>query len=257
MNFEQLSELLEKNYKAYHLPEFIENDPIQIPKAFSKKQDIEISGFFASIFAWGKRKIIIDKSRLLCELMDNSPHDFVLHHKPNDLEKLKNFCHRTFNFEDLRYFLLFLQKHYKKNESLENAFSDNILPNDINVENALKGFYTYFCDSEEFLPRTRKHIAIPASKSACKRLNMFLRWMVRIDDQDVDFGIWQKIKPSQLICPYDIHVERTATKLNLVNDNKANWKNAVFLTENLKKFDKNDPVKYDFALFGMGVNNGK
>jgi uncharacterized protein (TIGR02757 family) len=135
-----------------------------------------------------------------------------------------------------------------------NAFSDHISPQDINTENALRGFYDYFCESELFPLRTRKHISTPMRKSACKRLSMFLRWMVRIDDAGLDFGIWQNIKPSQLICPYDVHVQRNALKLGLVTSQKADWASAVFLTENLKKYDTQDPVKYDFALFGMGIN---
>ncbi len=248
-------EVLDKYYHLYHKIDFLEHDPLQIPHGFQKKQDIEISAFFASIFAWGKRKIIIDKSKLLLDLMDNAPHDFVRYYMPNDAKKLINFCHRTFNHIDLLYFLGFLKRHYAKYESLENAFSDFMKPEDTDVENALKGFYTYFCADDTFPIRTRKHVSTPANKSACKRLNMFLRWMVRVDDAGLDFGIWQKIKPSQLICPYDVHVERNASMLGLVpDDHKANWKNALCLTQNLRKFDAEDPIKYDFALFGMGVN---
>lgn len=251
---EELFEMLEKYYSLYHTSDFLENDPLQIPHLFQKKQDIEISAFFASIFAWGKRSIIIKKSLLLLELMDNSPYDFIKNHIPNDLKRFSGFCHRTFNETDLLYFLDFLKRHYTQHDSLENAFSDFLLPNDTHIENALRGFYIYFCNSEDFPNRTKKHISTPAQKSACKRLNMFLRWLVRVDDKGLDFGIWQKIKPSQLICPYDVHVERNAFAFGLVADEKANWKNAVMLTENLKKFDAQDPVKYDFALFGLGVN---
>ncbi len=254
MNTEiNLEDFLNEKEKLYNQPSFIENDPISIPHQFSKKQDIEITAFFTSILAWGKRKTIINKCQLLIEMMDNSPYDFIKNHEENDLKSFLSFKHRTFNDVDTLYFLQFLQQYYQKNDSLESAFFDGMSITDQNVENGLKYFRNLFF-SLPFAPdRTKKHIATPERNSACKRINMFLRWMVRNDNNGVDFGIWSQIKPSQLICPLDVHVDRVARKLGLIERKQTDWKTAVELTHNLKKIDVNDPVKYDFALFGIGV----
>ena len=254
MNLKSIKILLDKKVDEYHQPFFIEQDPISIPHLFTKKQDIEIAGFFAAIFSWGNRKTIIYKSKELLNRLDMQPHEFVLHHSAKDLKQLLGFKHRTFNEDDLLYFIHFLHKHYSKNKSLETAFSINA--KDKNVENGLKYFCNYFFE-EEHLVRTEKHISTPAKNSACKRLNMFLRWMVRSNTNKVDFGIWKQIKTQQLIIPLDVHVLRVSDKLGLLINAKANWKTAVELTEILKTFDNNDPVKYDFALFGMGVMENK
>jgi len=252
-NQEELFELLENRYQLYNQKDFIAQDPISIPHLFSKKQDIEIMGFWAAVLAWGNRRTIINKCKELVKLMDNAPHDFIKNHQEKDRKNFLEFKHRTFNATDTLYFLHFLQNHYQKNGSLETAFSQYLKGEDENVENALKGFHNYFFSLPEFPERTRKHIATPARNSACKRLNMFLRWMVRKDAKGVDFGIWEEIRPSQLICPCDVHVERVARKLKLIERKVLNWKTAVELTDNLKKFDAKDPVKYDFSLFGLGV----
>lgn len=246
----QLKEFLDRKSDQYNNPGFIENDPISIPHSFSLKQDIEIMGFFAAIFAWGQRKTIINKCKELANRMDNSPYDFLMNHKESDLKGLLGFKHRTFNDTDLLYSIHFLKKHYLENDSLEGAFFPR---SGMDVETALNHFQAYFFNDPDAPQRTLKHIPSPQRKSACKRLNMYLRWMVRKDDRGVDFGIWTKINPTDLICPLDLHVERTARKLNLLNRDKPDWKAAEELTGNLRILDKEDPVKYDFALFGISI----
>ena len=237
----------------YNQPGFIEDDPISIPHSFSKHQDIEISAFFSATLAWGLRKTIISKCNELMQLMDQSPHDFILNHSSSDLIGLTGFKHRTFNSTDLLYFVHFLKKVYQKSESLEDLFL--IDSDEDNIERGINNFFTQFVDDEFFPPRTTKHVAAPVKKSACKRLNMFLRWMVRTDQQGVDFGIWNRIKPAQLICPCDVHVEKVARSIGLISRKQIDWLTAVELTQNLKDFDPLDPVKYDYALFGMGLDN--
>jgi uncharacterized protein (TIGR02757 family) len=250
---EELKIFLNKKVDEYNQPFFIEKDPVCIPHSFSKKQDIEISGFFASIFAWGNRTTIINKSKELMQLMHNAPHDFCLYHTTKDLKKLFSFKHRTFNTTDLLYFIEFLKFHYQSNESLETAFSQSLKKKDKNIENGLNGFYDYFFSLSDVPARTMKHIASPAKKSSCKRLNMYLRWMVRNDKRGVDFGIWKNIKPSQLVIPLDVHVSRVAKHFNLISRSNADWLSAVELTEMMKELDPKDPAKYDFALFALGV----
>lgn len=224
-----------------------------IPHRFTRKQDIEISSFWTAMLAWGLRKTIINKCGELFALMDNAPYDFIMNHKESDLKPFVNFKHRTFNATDTLYFIKFLKHHYQNANSLETAFSNYLNKEDENTENALTGFHNYFFSFEDAPQRTRKHVATPERKSTCKRLNMFLRWMVRNDKKGVDFGLWKKIKPSQLICPLDVHVERVGRSLGLINRKQVDWLTALELTNALKKYDAKDPVKYDFALFGMGV----
>jgi uncharacterized protein (TIGR02757 family) len=250
MEENKLKDFLNKKVDEYNQPSFIQSDPISVPHRFSKKQDIEIAAFFASIFAWGNRTIIINKTTQLMELMGNAPHDFIIHHKENDLKTFLNFRHRTFNTTDVLYFILFLQHHYKKHNSLEDAFFYKGLSNQ---EERLNYFHKYFFSLPEAPPRTKKHIAAPFRKSTCKRLNMFLRWMARKDNCGVDFGIWEKRDPAELICPVDLHVARVARNFDLIKRKQTDWQTAVELTDQLKKFDKKDPVKYDFALFALGV----
>lgn len=250
-----LKKFLDKKVNEFDNPSFIKDDPVSIPHLFSKKQDIEIAGFFAAIFAWGIRKTIINKCRLLLQLMDNSPYDFCLNHTDNDLKKLVGFCHRTFNDTDLLYFISFFRFHYSKNNSLESAFFNNkTLKQSHNIiETSLNYFYQYFFSLEDISERTKKHIASPGKNSSCKRLNMYLRWMIRNDHKGVDFGIWEKITPADLICPVDVHVARVSRHFNLLKRKQVDWIAAIELTEELKNFDPEDPVKYDFALFGLGV----
>lgn len=249
----QLKQELDAKVKLYNRPGFIHNDPICIPHLFSKKQDIEIAGFFAAIFAWGNRTTIINKSKLLMQLMDHAPYDFCTHAGANDLKKLFQFKHRTFNDTDLLYFIEFLHQHYEQHKSLESAFTRGMKKTDQTVENGLIGFHDYFFSLPDVPQRTKKHIASPQKHSSCKRLNMYLRWMVRKDNHGVDFGIWNSIKPAQLICPLDVHVSRVAKRLQLLHRVPSDWKAALELTANLRTLDKADPVKYDFALFGTGV----
>ena len=249
----KLKEFLDKKVAVYNQPSFISYDPVCIPHLFKKKQDIEIAAFFAAIFAWGNRTTIINKSKELMQLMDMAPYDFILNHSENDLQHFLTFRHRTFNTTDLLYFIHFFKHHYSLHKSLESAFTLGMRKDDSNMENGLNGFHHYFFSIEDVPARTKKHIAAPERNSTCKRLNMFLRWMVRKDKQGVDFGIWKNIKPSQLVCPVDVHVARVAKKFNLLQRKPVDWLAAVELTEQLLRFDENDPVKYDFALFGLGV----
>ncbi len=251
MDWLHLKEFLDSKVELYNRPEFIPHDPILIPHRFSKKQDIEIAGFFAATLAWGQRITIINKCSELLAMMDNAPHDFLLNHKLEDLKTFEKFKHRTFNSTDTLYFIESLSNYYRTNDSLEDAFIGN--PASDSIESGLINFHKIFFGLPDFPPRTIKHVSTPLRKSACKRLNMYLRWMVRQDTSVVDFGIWKKIKPSQLVCPCDVHVERVARKLKLIKGKGMNWNTAMELTTNLRKLDSSDPVKYDFALFGLGI----
>ncbi|MBY0244684.1 MAG: TIGR02757 family protein [Sphingobacteriaceae bacterium] len=254
MDFVSLKNFLEDKFAQYNRIDFIENDPICIPHQYSKKQDIEIAAFFAAILAWGQRKTIINKCNDLLVRMDNKPYDFILNHQDNDLKSMLGFKHRTFNDTDLLYFVSFLKHHYQQNDSLEKAFLSPKLQSDgLIIEQSLNYFRRYFFSLPDFPHRTMKHISSPFQKSTCKRLNMFLRWMVRKDNKGVDFGIWNTLKTENLICPCDVHVDRVARRLKLITRKQTDWKTAIELTENLRNFDANDPVKYDFALFGLGV----
>lgn len=266
MKAASLKDFLDKKVEEYNQASFIKDDPISVPHRFRKKQDIEIAGFFAAIFSWGNRTTIINKSTELMQLMGNAPHDFCIHHSAKELKKLTGFKHRTFNTSDLLYFIEFLNYHYSSHKSLETAFIPHPQPISIPsvnsgvegsnipvVEAALKYFHNYFFSLEHVPARTRKHIATPERKSSCKRLNMFLRWMVRQDNTGVDFGIWKTISPSQLICPLDLHVVRVAKRFGLLHRKQTDWQAAMELTQYLRTLDKHDPVKYDFALFGLGV----
>lgn len=254
MQILDLKDFLDKKVEEYNRPGFIEQDPVSIPHLFSSKQDREIMGFFASIFAWGQRKTIINKSKDLIQRMDGAPYQFISQHEDSDLKAMLGFKHRTFNDTDLLYFISFLNRHYSRFDSLEAAFTlqKENSPN-WTLERGLNDFRTYFFSLEDFPERTQKHIASPARKSTCKRINMFLRWMVRKDEKGVDFGVWEHIRMSELICPCDVHVERVARKLGLLNRKPLDWKAATELTQNLRVLDPHDPVKYDFALFGLGI----
>ena len=248
-----LADFLNKKVAEYNQPSFIKDDPVCIPHFFSKKQDIEIAGFFAAIFAWGNRTTIINKGKEVLMLMDNAPHDFCMNAKEEDLKRLLGFKHRTFNSTDLLYFIDFFHYHYSQHSSLETAFSKWMSKDDLTIEHGLTGFYNHFFSLPDIPSRTRKHIASPEKNSSCKRLNMYLRWMVRKDKHGVDFGIWKSIKPSQLVCPLDVHVARVAKRFGLLQRKPTDWLAALELTDELRKLDQNDPVKYDFALFGMGA----
>lgn len=258
-NTGNLEAYLNKKVDEFNQPFFIDSDPVSIPHLFSKKQDIEVSGFFAAIFSWGNRTTIIQKTKELIQRMDMSPYEFCKNYDGRHGKRLKGFKHRTFNEDDLIYFVEFFHQHYKTSNTLETAFTKWMDEGDATIENALIGFKSYFFSSEH-LKRTEKHISSPVQKSTCKRLNMFLRWMVRNDNIGVDLGIWskgpsskKKISPSQLICPIDVHVARVARRLGLLQRKQTDWLAAVELTESLRSLDPKDPVKYDFALFGLGA----
>jgi uncharacterized protein (TIGR02757 family) len=248
-----LKDFLDEKVAQYNQPGFITHDPISIPHRFSKPQDIEISGFFAAILAWGQRKTIINKCLELFQLMDNAPHDFLIHHQESDLKNFLNFKHRTFNDVDTLYFIYFLSWFYRNHQSLEEAFLIGQTGKVDSMESILTQFHQFFFSLPDSPTRTKKHIATPARKAACKRINMYLRWMVRSDQAGVDFGLWKKISPSQLICPCDLHVDRVGRKLGLITRKQTDWLTALELTDRLREFDAEDPVKYDFALFGLGA----
>jgi uncharacterized protein (TIGR02757 family) len=254
---DEIHKLLDQKVKQYNHIDFIEMDPICIPHLFTKQQDIEIAGFFAAIFAWGNRTTIINKSRELLQRMDNAPYAFCTEHQVKDLKKLLGFAHRTFNDTDLLYCIEFFKQHYSKNESLESAFFKTGSIGSINktsaVEQALNHFQDYFFSIEDAPARTKKHISSPLSGSTCKRLNMFLRWMVRTDKQGVDFGVWKSISPADLIMPIDVHVARVSRGLGIVKRTQTDWQTAIELTHYCRTLDPKDPVKYDFALFSLGV----
>jgi len=246
----------EKDLKAYldlkvveiNSPDFINEDPISIPKKYKQLQDVEITAFWTAMLAWGQRKTIINKATELFALMGASPYEFIVEHKEIDRKRFENFKHRTFQYTDTLYFLSFFQWFYKNHKSLEELFLV-----EENMELTLSNFHDTFFHLEDSPKRTRKHIATPQRKSSCKRLNMFLRWMVRKDKSGVDLGIWKNIAASELMIPLDVHVERVAKKLGLLTRKQRDWKAVVELTTKLRQFDPNDPIKYDFALFGIGV----
>jgi len=245
---QKLKAYLDSKVDAINHIDFVKDDPISIPKSYSLSQDIEITAFWVAMLAWGQRKTIINKSTELFTLMDNAPHDFIVNHEEKDRAKFKDFKHRTFQYTDTLYFLEFLQSYYRKYSSLETAFDFTE-----SAELALIGFHERFFSLEHSPHRTRKHVSTPSRNSSCKKLNMFLRWMVRTDSACVDFGLWKNIPTSQLMIPLDVHVQRVATKLGILKRTQTDWKAVVELTKNLRQLDPEDPIKYDFALFGIGV----
>ncbi|GEO04128.1 TIGR02757 family protein [Adhaeribacter aerolatus] len=243
--------LLEDRVIKYNQPAFIPHDPIVIPHSYTQKQDIEIAGLFAAMLAWGQRVTIIKKCRELMARMDNAPYSFIRQHQDEDLKALMGFKHRTFNDTDLLYLVHFLRQYYQSHDTLEDAFTAQGTIMD--QKQRLENFFNTVFSLPEAPNRTRKHISTPARKSACKRINMYLRWMVRQDEQGVDFGIWKTMKPADLICPCDVHVGRVARKLGLITRPQTDWETATELTQHLQQLDPVDPVKYDFALFGLGI----
>ena len=248
---DELKDFLENKYNQYSRPGFIETDPISIPHLFTKKQDMEIAGFLAATISWGQRKTILKNARQLLHWMDDAPHDFILNFRKDDLKPFRKFVHRTFNGTDCIYFLNALQHLYKNSGGLQQLFEKPFTEKqDLSyaISMARKKFFQL-----RHPARTLKHFPDPAAGSAAKRINMFLRWMVRKDFSGIDFGIWKKIKPADLVCPLDVHSARVARKLGLLSRKQNDWAAANELTNNLRKLDKNDPVKYDLALFGLGV----
>ena len=245
-----IKELLDRKYLEFNQEEFIKTDPIQIPKMFSDIENIEIAGFLAATIAWGNRKMIIRNSHRLIELMDNNPHDFIVNHEDKDLHIFDNFVHRTFNGEDCKFFIKSLKNIYTNYDGLRSIF-ENSYKTHTNIKDSIFDFRKIFFEIEH-PKRTTKHIANVEKKSAAKRLNMYLRWMIRKDNNRVDFGIWD-IPSSALMMPLDVHSGKVSRKLGLLTRKQNDWQAVEELTNNLKMFDTEDPVKYDFALFGMGV----
>lgn len=253
MNREQLNEFLETYVAKYNIPEFIENDPIQIPHQFTAKEDIEIAGFLSASIAWGQRPVIIRNANRLLEMMDFAPADFVRNCQESDLNVFSAFKHRTFQAVDMQFFIRSLQNIYQNFGGMENVFTKGF---NSDAKTAIIDLNRIF-NSVNHLNRSEKHLSNPAKNSAAKRLNMFLRWMVRNDNKGVDFGLWKKISPSKLMLPLDVHTARVGRGLGLLNRKKNDWKAVEEITNSLRTFDSSDPIKYDFALFGFGVNETK
>jgi uncharacterized protein (TIGR02757 family) len=252
-DFSTLKAYLDAAADRYNTADFIGDDPISIPHSFTLLQDREITGFWAATLAWGQRKTIINSTLRLAALMDGAPYDFIINHEETDRKCFLDFKHRTFQATDTLWFLEFLQRYYRQHHSLETAFSQHMPPNAEHTEAALIGFHNLFFDDPDAPVRTRKHVATPARGSTCKRLNMFLRWMVRQDNRGVDFGDWRSIKPAQLLIPLDVHVEKVARRMGLLERPQTDWKAVLELTQRLREFDPDDPVRYDFALFGLSA----
>lgn len=246
----ELKSFLDYKVDQYNSPEFIKSDPVQIPHQFSKKEDIEIAGFLTATIAWGNRKSILNNASNLMELLDHSPFDFVMNHSESDLISLENFVHRTFNGTDLQYFIKSLRNIYLEHDGLETVFANYAEANSLQM--SIHQFKQLFFELPHPV-RTQKHVSDPLKNSAAKRINMFLRWMIRKDAAGVDFGIWKSLSPAQLSCPLDVHSGNTARKLGLLYRKQNDGKALVELDRSLRKFDPTDPVKYDFALFGLGV----
>jgi len=250
LNRTELKDFLDSKVEQYNNPKFIETDPIQIPHQFTLKEDIEIAGFLTATISWGNRKSIIKNSKHMMELLELSPYDFVMNHETSDLKKLNVFVHRTFNGEDFIQFIISLKHIYKTHNGLESIFSKYAKKDSLQF--SIHEFKKHFFEVLH-LPRTQKHISDPLKNSAAKRINMYLRWMIRNDKTGVDFGIWKSLSPSHLSCPLDVHSGNVARKLGLLNRKQNDAKALKELDIALRKLDPKDPVKYDFALFGLGV----
>lgn len=254
-HFKAVKELLDEKYFQFNNKDFIETDPISIPHQFSKKEDIEIAAFLVATIAWGQRVSIINNGNKLMRLMNHEPHDFILNFSKKDATRFDAFVHRTFNATDCIFFLNSLKHIYTKHKGLEHAFSGNIARNDKDVKQAITSFRELFL-SIPHESRSDKHISNPSAKSSAKRLCMFLRWMVRKDKHGVDFGIWKSLTPSQLCLPLDVHTGNVSRKLGLLQRTQNDWQAVEEITAVLRTFDKKDPIKYDFSLFGLGAFEG-
>lgn len=250
LNYSELKEFLDEKVELYNHPNFIESDPIQIPHRYSLKEDIEIAGFLSATIAWGNRKMIISNAKKLMELMGNTPFDFVMSHTKKDLDTLQQFVHRTFNGEDCKTFVMALQNIYQNHQGSEAVFAQN--QTDQSMQESISKFKSLFFEIPHSY-RTQKHISDPLNNSAAKRLNMWLRWNCRQDQKGVDLGIWKSIPSSKLSCPLDVHSGNVARKLGLLTRKQNDGKALSELDANLRLLDPQDPVKYDFALFGLGV----
>ena len=254
----ELKDFLDAKVIQYNHPRFIESDPIQVPHQFTKKEDIEISAFLTATIAWGNRKSIIKNAFRMMALLEQSPYDFIMHHSDKDLQQLKPFVHRTFNGDDFMQFIKSLKHVYSNHNGLEAIFAkhtDNNNNNNNNLQLSIHKFKSAFFEIEH-LERSKKHVSDPLKNSAAKRINMYLRWMVRQDQNGVDFGIWNSISPALLSCPLDVHSGNVARKLNLLKRKQNDAKALLELDGALRQLDAKDPSKYDFALFGLGVFEG-
>lgn len=249
----ELKDFLEEKVAQYNTFDFIESDPVQIPHLYTQKEDIEIAGFLSATIAWGNRKMIIKNAHKMMDLMGNSPYDFVVSHRDSQLEVLDSFVHRTFNGQDFRAFIKGLQHVYTKHDGLESVFTKH--QEDDSLQKSIHEFKKIFFEVNQ-LQRSQKHISDPYNNSAAKRINMYLRWMCRQDNKGVDLGIWKSIAPSKLSCPLDVHSGNVARKLGLLNRKQNDAKALHELDHQLRILDPIDPVKYDFALFGLGVFEG-
>jgi uncharacterized protein (TIGR02757 family) len=250
IGFNELKDFLDEKHLKFNRPEFIETDPIQIPKLFSKKENIETAAFLTATISWGSRISIIKSASNMMKLMEGDPHDFILNAGSADLKRINQFVHRTFNGQDCRYFIKSLKNIYIKHKGLQQVFEKGFR-NGQTIKSALSHFHKIFFEIKG--ERTRKHVSNVEKGASAKRLNMFLRWMIRKDDKGVDFGIWNNIPQSELMLPLDVHTGSTARKLGLLYRKSNDWKAVEEVTQNLRKFDPNDPVKYDFSLFGLGA----
>jgi uncharacterized protein (TIGR02757 family) len=251
-DYMRVKELLDQKYLVYCQERFIAGDPVSIPHLFDRKEDIEIAGFLTATISWGQRITILKSAHNLLKIMDYDPYEFIIRAGDDDLKLLESFKHRTFNGTDSRFFAESLRNIYLNHGGLENVFK-NI--GDDGIKSSIRHFRDVFF-SIPFPARTMKHIADPTAGASAKRINMFLRWMVRKDQEGVDFGIWKSISPSQLYCPLDIHTGNVARKLGLIRRKQNDWKALEELMVHLRAFDPQDPVKYDFALFGLGIFEG-
>lgn len=247
---DELKEFLDSKVIQYNNPDFIETDPISVPHRYAIKEDIEIAGFLAATIAWGNRKMITKNGHRIMDLLGNSPHDFILNHKTSHLDRLDGFVHRTFNSEDLKYFITALKHIYINHGSLEKVFIQYATTDSLQV--AIHQLSKIFFEIPH-PARTIKHVSDPDKNSAAKKINMYLRWMIRNDNRGVDFGIWKTLQPSQLSCPLDTHSGNVARKLGLLERKQNDSRAVIELDNSLRLLDAHDPVKYDFALFGLGV----
>ncbi len=246
----ELKEFLDEKVDKFNQPNFIETDPIQVPRKFTQKEDIEISGFLTATIAWGNRTAIIKNAARLMNLMDYQPTDFILNSSSLEIERLNRFVHRTFNGHDCIYFIRSLKNIYQNHRGLQAVFEDGFA-NEISVKSSLSHFYKIFFEIDG--ERTRKHVSNVEKGSSGKRLNMFLRWMIRNDKSGVDFGIWDGIPKSELMLPLDVHTGNVGRKLGILQRKSNDWKAVEEITKTLRTFDPADPIKYDFALFGLGA----
>jgi uncharacterized protein (TIGR02757 family) len=247
---EDVKSLLEEMTRKYNTPDFIKNDPVSVPHRFHRKQDIEIAGFFSALFAWGRRETAINKANQLMNLMDVQPYEFICNANTKDFKRFESFCHRTFQGDDILFLIAALRKLYHRFPSMEDCLAS--LHSEDSIGQTISNFRKYLLESDH-LKRSAKHLPDPARGSAAKRLNLFLRWMVRKDQCGVDFGIWDFPGAHQLKLPLDVHSGKTARMLGLLSRPQNDWKAVEEVSSALLEFDPHDPVKYDYALFGLGI----